>query len=317
MVLKIITIIIIFPLCIAFGYFITKWIRSYNIANALKYTSDNYYKRAKTMEEYQKLYGNTDNKMSKLTKLDTEIEMSGIRRKYPFLTTEILIAIVAIVTFVAAIVTTVLLQNFLLTVMVVMLIIFAYKLTMKMLVEKNLKNIDDGLVEFVNQLYSYSNASNDLVTIVGYAVPYLNEPLYSAMHSCVQEARMTGDIDLAFQRVNLKLKHRQLNIFLDNLVECSHNSANYKEVIDRSYETISIYVSNKEERKAKAREGNVAICSMLIVLFVSLLFILKGFLKESIYSFFFSSFGGKVVFATFLFTCLFSLWKILNMGKEK
>ena len=316
MILKVITIIIIFPLCIAFGYFITKWIRSYNIANALKYTSDNYYKRAKSLEEYQKLYGNT-NKMSKLTKLDTEIEMSGLRRKYPFLTTEILIALVAIVNVVAAIVTSVLYKNFLLTVMVVMLIIFSYKLTMKMLVEKNIKNIDDGLVEFVNQLYSYSNASNDIVTIVGYAVPYLNEPLYSAMHSCVQEARMTGNIDLAFQRVNLKLKHRQLNIFLDNLVECSHNSANYKEIIDRSYETVSIYVANKEERKAKAMEGNTAIVSMLIVLFVSLLFILKGFLNETMYSFFFSNFGGKVVFATFLFTCLFSLWKILNMGRER
>lgn len=309
--------LIIFSLCLAFGFFITKWIRSYSLSNIIKYTSDNYYKRTKDLEEYQKLYGNTDEKMSKLTKLDTELEMSGIRRKFPFVTTEILIACLVGVLVVTIIGVFSLTSNFLLTVMVVMLMVFAYKLTMKMLIEKNIKNIDDGLVEFVNQLYSYSNASNDIVTIVGYAVPYLSEPLYSVMHACVQEARMTGNIDIAFQRVNLKLKHRQLNMFLDNLVECSHNSANYKEVIDRSYETISVYVSNKEERKAKAMEGNVAIISMLVVLFISLLFILKVFLKETMYSFFFSSFGGKVIFGTFLFTCLFSLWKILNMGKER
>lgn len=317
MIYKILTIVITFPLCIAFGYFISKWIRSYNIANALKYTSDNYYKRAKSVEEYQKLYGNTDNKMSKLTKLDTEIEMSGLRRKYPFLTTEILIALVTVTIIAVAFITTVISKNFLLTVTVVALVFFSYKLTMKMLVEKNLKRIDDGLVEFVNQLFSYSNASNDIVTIVGYAVPFLNEPLYSVMDACVHEARMTGNIDLAFQRVNLKLKHRQLNMFLDNLVECSHNSANYKEVINRSYDTISVYVSNKEKRKAKAMEGNMAIISMLIVLFVSLMFILSAFVKESILEFFFSSMGGKVVFATFLFTCLFALWKMLNMGKEQ
>lgn len=315
--IKIITLIIVFPLCLAFGFFITKWIRSYNLSNVLKYTSDNYYKRTKDLEEYQKLYGNTDNKMGRLTKLDTEIEMSGLRRKFPFLTTEILIAGLLSTIVITTIAVFVLTKNFLLTVMVVMLIVFAYKLTMKMLVEQNIKNIDDGLVEFVNQLYSYSNASNDIVTIVSYAVPYLTEPLYSVMHACVQESRMTGNIDIAFQRVNLKLKHRQLNMFLDNLVECSHNSANYKEVIDRSYETISIYVANKEERKAKAMEGNVAIISMLVVLFISLLFTLKVFLKETIFTFFFSSFGGKVVFATFLFTCLFSLWKILNMGRER
>ena len=81
MIYKIIFIVIIFPLCIAFGYFISKWIRSYNIANALKYSSDNYYKRAKTTEEFQMLYGNSDNKASRLTKLDTEIEMSGLRSR--------------------------------------------------------------------------------------------------------------------------------------------------------------------------------------------------------------------------------------------
>lgn len=61
----------------------------------------------------------------------------------------------------------------------------------------------------------------------------------------------------------------------------------------------------------------MAIISMLIVLFVSLMFILSAFVKESILEFFFSSMGGKVVFATFLFTCLFALWKMLNMGKEQ
>lgn len=140
MIYKILTIVITFPLCIAFGYFISKWIRSYNIANALKYTSDNYYKRAKSVEEYQKLYGNTDNKMSKLTKLDTEIEMSGLRRKYPFLTTEILIALVTVTIIAVAFITTVISKNFLLTVTVVALVFFSYKLTMKMLVEKILKN---------------------------------------------------------------------------------------------------------------------------------------------------------------------------------
>ena len=317
MILKIISLVIIFPLCIAFGYFITKWIQSHNIANALKYTSDNYYKRIKSIEEYQKLYGNNDNKTSKLTKLDTEIEMSGLRRKYPFLTTEIVIAILIVVNAATITITTMIFKNFLLTVLIVILIIYAYKLTMKMMVEKNIKNIDDGLVEFVNQLFSYSNASNDIVTIVSYAVPYLNEPLYSAMHACIQEARMTGNVDLAFQRVNLKLKHRQLNMFLDNLVECSHNSANYKDVIARSYETIAVYVSNKEERRAKAMEGNAAIAAMLITLFIALEIVLKTFLHESMASFFFSDTGGKIIFATFLFTCLFSLWKMLNMGKER
>lgn len=317
MIYKIIFIVIIFPLCIAFGYFISKWIRSYNIANALKYSSDNYYKRAKTTEEFQMLYGNNDNKVSKLTKMDTEIEMSGLRSRFSWLTSEILIAFVSVVTVTAGIIAAMFLKNFLLTVAVVAIVLFAYRLMMKMLVEKNLKRIDDGLVEFVNQLFSYSNASNDLVTIVGYAVPYLNEPLYTVMHSCVQESRMTGNVDLAFQRVNLKLKHRQLNMFLDNLVECSHNSANYKEVINRSYETISVYVANKEKRTAIAKEGNVAIIAMLIVLFVSLIFILISFVKQSPSEFFFSSFGGQCVFGTFLFTCLFALWKILNMGKEK
>lgn len=317
MVLKIITIFIAFLLCLAFGYFIAKWIRSYNISSVLKYTSDSYYKRTKTIEEYQKLYGNTDNKLNKLTKLDMEIEMSGLRRKFPFLNTEFLIAFVITVNVIVAIVVSLIVKNFIVTVMSVLITMFFYKLVMKMLIENNIKNIDEGLVEFVNQLYSYSNASNDIVTIVSYAVPYLKEPLYGAMQACVQEARMTGNIELAFQRVNLKLRHRQLNMLLDNLVECSRNSANYKEVINRSYETISIYVANKEERKAKAKEGNAAILSMLVVLFVSLLFILKGFLKETIYSFFFTSFGGKAVFGTFLFTCLFALWKCLNMGKER
>lgn len=316
MLIRIITYIILFPLCMGFGYFFTKWIRGHDISSALKYTSDTYYRRIKDLEEYQKKYGNSD-KINWLTDMDIKIEMSGLRRKMPFLTTEIYIAFVIGINLAVGILVSFFTKTFLLTVMAVAVTFFTCKLTLKLLVEKNIKNIDDGLVEFVNQLFSYSNASNDLVTIVNYALPFLNEPLYSTMQACVQEARMTGNIDLAFQRVNLKLKHRQLNMFLDNLVECSHNSANYKDVINRSYDTISVYVGNKEERKAKAKEGNVAIIAMLVVLFVSLLCILKAFLKTTAKEFFFGSFSGKVIFVTFMFTCLFSLWKCLNMGRER
>lgn len=302
--------------CIGLSYFLLKLIRTNNISEEiLRRMEDTYDKRIKSSEDFEKIYGR-QSKVNKLTKIDIDLEMSGLRIKFPSLNTEVLLLILAVILIVTLMLSYVIWSSLLITCASVLVVCYFIKLFFIILIEKNIKAIDDGLIQFANQLYSYSNASNDIITIMSYSVPYLSEPLHSAIQGCVQEVRISGDLDLAFSRLNMKLKHRQLNMLLENLAESSKNNANYKEIIQRAHETIITYVADKEERRANAKVGIMTIGLMLAILLWAIYILVKTFLKQSLSQFFLGSLGGKWIFASLLVVIFFTLWKCINMGKE-
>lgn len=317
--MKILFVIIAFLMTCICGYLIVKLLKNNNIAEEVKKrTNAKYEKRIKELENIQIQYGNQDmEKLNWMTRFDIDLEMSGLKSKLPWINTELLILFCSIVILLEVILTLVLMNNILLTILISTISVFFMKLIFQALINYNVKKIDDGIIEFGNQLSAYSNATDDLITIMEYTLPYVTEPIKSAVEICVRECRINGINDEAFYRLNLKIKHRYFNMLIENLLEASKNNANYKDVVQRANETIIEYVTNKEVRKANARGANMVIVLMLLILYIVTIISAKEFLKVSIYQFFFGSFGGKFIFSTILFVSLFSLWKCMNLGKEQ
>lgn len=306
-------------LAVSASYFFLKYVNRQTI-NAVtsaihKKTSQSYDKRMKETEAALKIYGNSE-KRGKMVRLDTELEMSGIKRYLPFMNTELLIVFFVLVMAVAVIIAALVTHSAVIMAAVAAFTAYILKLVMKMLIAHNIRAIDDNLIQFSSQLDSYSNASDDIITIMDYTVPYLNEPLKGAIQACVQESRMTGDIDTAFERVNLKIKYPQFNMLMENLLEGSKNRANYREIIERNHETIRTYLMDKEDRRAKAKAGNIVIYAMIGVLVLTLYIMMEVFMQVGFREFFFTDVAGKVLFVTVAITLLVTLWISLNNGKE-
>lgn len=317
--LKLCLLVCSFILSASASYFFLRYVNRQTInavTNAIhKKTSESYDRRIRKTEAAVKIYGNSD-KSGRMVKLDTELEMSGIKRCFPFMNTELLIVFFVFVTATVLVISAVLTRSAVITAAVAGFMVYTLKLVMRMLIAHSIREIDDNLIQFSSQLDSYSNASDDIITIMDYTVPYLSEPLKGAIQTCVQESRMTGDIDTAFERVNLKIKYGQFNMLMENLLEGSKNRANYREIIERNHETITTYLMDKEDRRAKAKAGNIVIYAMIAVLVLTLYIMTEVFLQIRFKEFFFSDIVGNMLFATVVATLLVTLWISLSNGRE-
>lgn len=317
--MKIILIIVSFIFCCICGYFIKKLLANNNIAEEVnKKITLKYERRLKELENKHIAYGNQDyEKLNKLTKFDIDLEMSGLKNKFPNLNTELLLLYITIILIAETIISTLFIKNALITIIILMLSTFFIKLVFNILINYNIKKIDDEIIEFANQLAAYSNATDDLVTILEYTIPYLKNPIKSGIENCVKECRIKGVSDEAFYRLNLKIRHRYFNMLIENLLESSKHNMNYKEVVQRANETIIVYVANKEIRKANAKGANIIIMLMLLLLIIVTIVVVKGLMKITFQQFFFSDIIGKIIFVSILFVFMFCLWKCINMGKER
>ena len=130
--------------------------------------------------------------------------------------------------------------------------------------DMQVKKIDESILQFANLLHSYSY-QNDLISVFESITPQLEEPLKTAVATCVAESRVDGDVSGAIGRLSLKMRHRKLTELLQALEAGSKNNANYKAIIGRCYDSITIYKGEKEIRRATARGARINIILMLLI----------------------------------------------------
>ena len=267
--------------------------------------------RIKSSEEEYKLVGN-DEKVGFFTKLDIVINMSSLKRKFPHINTELVLLFVALITLFVGVITALFLQNTMFVLLACIISIFFFYFIYHAVSDMQVKKIDESILQFANLLHSYSYQS-DLITIFESIIPQLEEPLRTAVATCVAESRVDGDVSGAIGRLSLKMRHKKLTELLQALDAGSKNNANYKAIIGRCYDSITIYKGEKEIRRATARGARINIILMLFI-FVLCIATLVVFLELPLSLIFFSdSVGNKM----FLFCCavlLYVCWKFITLG---
>ncbi len=311
--------VILFLSLTGLSFLLVKFIQSKNVFSIVAHTIKDNTKdisiaRQKQDQDYFQRVGNTE-KLSFFTKMDIALEMSQLKTYFSWMNTELVLFMVTVVTFITCTIVLILTKSILYAVLSVIVCIFFFYILVYTLNARIIRVVDENLLQLSNLLYSYSNSINDLTTLFDVVAEQLDEPLKGAIKQCVNEIKMfEGDTSGAFGRLILKIRHRKLTELLQALEEGSHNSANYKQIISRCYDSISTYKGQKEIRKTMVKGARFNVVIMIGVFLLSLLLIFN-ITQMTFYEFFFCSFSGKIMFIYCMIIFLYTLWKWITMNK--
>lgn len=221
---------------------------------------------SKRKEEKERTYlneGNTEN-TSKIYQFDLMIERSGLRKKFPRLTTETYLGITSLLSIIVLLIGN-LLGGFLIGAVFVIVTIMVSYAIVYILSGRTYKKIDDEIISFVNLLENYATSDSDIVKIMGDVYPYLNEPLRDYIEEFYTEATTTGNQERAFMNLENKIENRRLKSVFRNLEICSRNDANYDVIIKDERRSLRAYSKSKEKVNQLTRSGRSDIIFLLLM----------------------------------------------------
>lgn len=280
-----------------------------NVVNKSQKLSTN----RKKKEEEIRIDDGGQEKTSFFYKVDLSLIQSGISHKFPFITTEIFLCIVA-GTMAAAFIIGIR-YSFLIAFIAACLSGFMYYILLFLLSSINYRKTESQIISFVGMMKDYSRTSDDIVTILQNVSVYLEEPLKSVVEECCMEATTTGDVSAAITRMSLKIEHKEFKKIMNNLEICSRHKANYGEVISRSMDQLRNYIASKEEARRIVSNGRRQII-LIDIVGVICFFMMNDLAEEGILSFMQKTFAGNCILLYLFLVILWSTWKMISMGQK-
>lgn len=130
---------------------------------------------------------------------------------------------------------------------------------------KKYSQTEQELVPFLNIVDNFSKSEQDLFQIFEMAVPYLREPLKTALTECGQHAAATGNRMEAIRDLIYRIQHPKFREMIQNLEICSKNEANYARIMGDMREGLSSYMSNRKEEKSILRQGQIQVIVIAVL----------------------------------------------------
>ncbi|GEM_PF-1241823 len=201
-----------------------------------------------------------------ISKLDLLIQRSQINRYLGIpLNPEIYISVNIILGGLAFIIAIKLTKFWLLGVIGALLITIVLYLILYILSGNNYEKIDRQALILIDVMENYANIYDDIVQIIGKASQHLEYPLKDYMEDFQNESINTGDTQKAFRKLTRKIENSEIRDLFSNLESCSHNRANYKDIIKGSRTIMKNYIDGKEERKEMSSDGRKSLVLMLLM----------------------------------------------------
>lgn len=297
----------------AFSYHLYKFLYRKNVIEKMVNDFEtNYQKRQELEEKIRREEGNVIKK-GFIHHIDMMIERSRLRKKIPFLTTELYLVISIIVGLACFILSKLFIQFWVINVLISILSIFGMYLVIYYSSGFNFEKIDDQIITLINDIENFSNVSNDIVTIFENVADYLDDPLDEYFMEFVQYSRETGDIEGAFKNIEGKLENEKLQNLFKNLEIASRNRANYKELMKEARSIFSGYFDSKTKRKILISNGRAGIFTLLIVGIGMLYFV--GLFIEGFTAYIINTFFGNVLMFLGIILFLYALWNFINIDR--
>lgn len=208
-------------------------------------------------------YGAIENK-SLVYKMDRLVLTSGVKKIFPWMNGEALLAGMGIATILGFVEGIVFAGNVLLSVFLAAAQTAALFIVFKFLSGRTYNKIEDGTPIFVSILSNHAKGSNDIVTIMENTKESLTGPLRDITERFVSDSETTGNTDIAFDYMKESVDNRQLQTIIVNLKNCSHYQANYEEVLVQMMGQIASSMSAREDRK------NILFSSKLTLIVISI-----------------------------------------------
>lgn len=261
--------------------------------NVLKKASESEKRRLKKEKELKMLRGNS-RKKSLIYRLDLLLISSGIKRRLPFMSTELFLLGLLCTIFTIVLLMLWISVPVIWILSVPVLIPGVIDIFLLFLSGKNYQRAEEQLLPFVNLISNYSHTEDDLVSIFGRMCPYLEEPYRSAVEEYYLYVKATGDTDSAFRELAIKIGHEQFERLIRNLEICCRHEANYKEIIDDSREQLMDYLRNKKEREAVRKNARIELL-MLVGGCLLALWMMEGLTENSMLELLTLTVPGKIM----------------------
>lgn len=237
-------------------------------------------------------------------KLEQELNYSGLKRHFPYLTAELWLVINVLV---AAVVTVFLLTAFGWKHMLIGLVFLggAEYLFLYICKVRDFQSVNANLIKFLDFLGNYSITAGELTGIFAQISKYVDEPLKTVLEECSYEAQTTGDSGLALLSMAEKIEHPKFKELARNMEISVRYCADFSLLVKNSRRMMREYLRLSEERRGLLRE---AVINMLLLLGMSVftLFVVNGLLETSIWVILWDTIPGRIAlgvvgFILFLF----------------
>ena len=242
-------------------------------------------------------------KTSFIYRLDLLILQSGIKRYFKWINTQIFIFLLVFASTVGMIATITITDNSSFGIGVFLIVAFVLYGIIRGMANVNYKRVEKSLVSFANIAENFSKSSDDLITILDRVSWYVEEPLKSAIRTCVQRAKNSGDTLGAIQQLQLEIEHPQFRQLIRNLEVASRHEANYAEIIEDNRKTLQEYMKFQQEKEAIYANGRT---ELAVVLFAGImcLFMVQDLGEMTIYE----------IYTTGIFGTFISIYTIATLA---
>lgn len=299
-----------------FVYFLIKTLISLkrrNFVGALYESFNKKYEYRKIMKKAQELYEGSIEEEKIIDILDNFVEKSGIKKIFPFVTSEILAAATLIIALIASIIVNLKFKFWLYTIAAFIITIFTCYFLLKIMSKITCDRIDNQIMPYLGTLKNLSKSNADIVTIFEKSIPYARSPIKDYVQQFVFECKRGIPLEKAFKNLMDKVENKRFKELITNIMICSKHNADYRKLLNESKIIFKNYLSERKRRKSVAKSGRINILSVTgIGAFV--FWILQSFTGSTLEKLK-SSFIGNILLGYVLIVFIFALYKFLTLDK--
>lgn len=195
-------------------------------------------------------------------RMEQELQYSGVKRKFPFMTAEKwilgnLAAGVFLFLFLLGF------WNWKAGLLGVTLMFGGEFLAIRACKMHAMKSVNENLLKFLDFLGNYSVTAGEVTGIFRQISRYVEEPLKSALEECCYEAQTTGDTGLALLSMAEKIEHPKFKELVRNMEINLRYCADFTRLVGNSRRSMRDYLKQREERKSMIREAAINMALLL------------------------------------------------------
>ena len=227
------------------------------------------------------------------TRLEQELQYSGLKRIFPFLTAENWfvgnVTLLAIVFLGLQFIT----PEWWMPLCGVGILLGTEMLLIMAAKAHAMQSVNQNLLKFLDFLGNYSITAGEVTGIFNQVSRYVEEPLKSALDQCYYEAQTTGDAGLALLSMAEKIEHPKFKELVRNMEISIRYCADFTALVNSSRRSVREYLRTGGERKSMLREASV---NMLLLLGLSgvIMLTVDGLIEVSVWHVLFFTFPGRI-----------------------
>lgn len=245
-------------------------------------------------------------------RLEQELNYSGWKRRFPFLTAELWVA-----------------GNFLSAAVVFLILTAALGwrkalagvaagLILEYMVlcickARAFRSVNTNLIKFLDFLGNYSITAGEITGIFKQISKYVDEPLQTVLDECSYEAQTTGDSSLALLVMAEKIEHPKFKELARNMEISIRYCADFTALVNSSRRNMREYLRMREEQKSLMRESAINM-ALLLIMSAATLMVVDGLIEVSVWIILFMTWPGRAAVGIVGFILLLFAGKIYGLN---